>query len=976
MLKSALAALATVIVGTGAMIFAVHRADRPAGIGEGISAKTTIRASADAAEDSHASATTLPAGHRFHHFESGHVRPLAMSANGQYVFAVNTPDNRLEVLRADRNRLTLIASVAVGMEPVAVAVNGNEAWVVNQLSDSVSVVDVTQPLAPFVKETILVGDEPRDVVFAGSTRKKAFITTARRGQNSTVDPKLTTNVGRALVWVFDTAAGASAGMSRAPLTVVELFTDTPRALAVSPDKKRVYAAGFQTGNKTTTATALVFPFFLPPPPFTNSDGRPQPFGGLIVKHDGQHWRDELGRDFDYAVYADLPDHDVFVIDAEAQMPAQLSGPQGVYSGVGTVIYGMTVNPVSGALYVMNTEALNEQRFEGPGEFAGHSVRGRHNLNRISILASGQVKPRHLNKHVDYSTCCVSTPNPESTLSVALPMLGDSSRDGSKLYVPFMGSSKVAVYNTAALEADTFVPRREQQITLSGGGPTGLVLDEKRGQLYVMTRFDNAVRVVDLDTQRETGVAKLFNPEPSAIVKGRRHLYDATRSAKGDSSCASCHTFGDQDSLAWDLGNPDASDEENANPFTVSTFNILGTPPDPTFSSMKGPMTTQSLRGMANHGPMHWRGDRTGAGEAPSIQPDSGAFDERAAFRKFQAGFTDLLGVKDGLTAAEIEEFTDFILPLRYPPNPIRNLDNSLTPEQAVGRDIFFNRPTTTLADASTTACNTCHRLDATANAQYGVEIPGFFGSDGRSSFVVGQELKVPHLRNLYTKIGRFGMPPFEPVFEPVPGVIGRQGPQVRGFGYTHSGDIDSVVHFLSVNGFAQNTLLGNFNPDGLPSGEAGLPLRRSIEAFLFAFDTDLKPVVGQQITITRRNASQTMARRTMLVEQARLGHCDLVARLPLGISQFGSDRGMPARPGAANFGTSIPLSFVYAEGRFLSNSRLIGTVPESALWHWASISDHPLTLTCVPPGSGIRIGIDRDSDGILDLDESRPFSGV
>jgi hypothetical protein len=237
-------------------------------------------------------------------------------------------------------------------------------------------------------------------------------------------------------------------------------------------------------------------------------------------------------------------------------------------------------------------------------------------------------------------------------------------------------------------------------------------------------------------------------------------------------------------------------------------------------------------------------------------------------------------------------------------------------------------------------------------------------------------LKVPHLRNLYTKVGRFGMPPFEPVFEPVPGVIGRQGPQVRGFGYTHSGDIDSVVHFLSVTGFAQHTLLGNLNPDGLPSGEAGLPLRRSIEAFLFAFDTDLKPVVGQQITITRRNASQTMARRTLLIEQARLGHCDLVARLPLGISQFGSDRSMPARPSAANSGTSIPLSFVYAQGRFLSNSRLIGTVSESALWHWASVSGHPLTLTCVPPGSGIRISIDRDSDGVLDLDENRPFSGV
>ena len=26
--------------------------------------------------------------------------------------------------------------------------------------------------------------------------------------------------------------------------------------------------------------------------------------------------------------------------------------------------------------------------------------------------------------------------------------------------------------------------------------------------------------------------------------------------------------------------------------------------------MKGPMTTQTLRGLANSGPMHWRGDRS------------------------------------------------------------------------------------------------------------------------------------------------------------------------------------------------------------------------------------------------------------------------------------------------------------------------------------------------------------------------------
>ena len=62
-----------------------------------------------------------------------------------------------------------------------------------------------------------------------------------------------------------------------------------------------------------------------------------------------------------------------------------------------------------------------------------------------------------------------------------------------------------------------------------------------------------------------------------------------------------------------------------------------------FHPMKGPMTTQSLRGMANHGPMHWRGDRTGGNDAASAQPNSGSFDEVAGFMKFNPAFQDLLG---------------------------------------------------------------------------------------------------------------------------------------------------------------------------------------------------------------------------------------------------------------------------------------------------------------------------------------------
>jgi DNA-binding beta-propeller fold protein YncE len=96
--------------------------------------------------------------------------------------------------------------VPVGLEPVAVAARtDSEIWVVNHLSDSVSVVHLAPlGLAGRVVRTLLVGDEPRDIVFAGPDRKRAFITTAHRGQNVPYDPQLTTpGVGRADVWVFN-----------------------------------------------------------------------------------------------------------------------------------------------------------------------------------------------------------------------------------------------------------------------------------------------------------------------------------------------------------------------------------------------------------------------------------------------------------------------------------------------------------------------------------------------------------------------------------------------------------------------------------------------------------------------------------------------------------------------------------------------------------------------------------------------------
>ncbi len=867
-------------------------------------------------------------------FESGQVRPLALSPDGARLFAVNTPDWTLEIFDVGTAGLTHVGSVPVGMEPVAVAARTNgEVWVVNHLSDSISIVDVGST-PPRVTRTLLVGDEPRDIIFAGAGGNRAFITTAHRGQNSPIDPQLTTpGVGRADVWVFDATSLGSA-LGGTPLTIMTLFGDTPRALAASADKSTVYAAVFHSGNRTTTISegvvcnggsnagpCVVGGVTMPggmPGPDTNVQGIPHPEVGLVVKFNpmSNHWEDTLGRNWDNAVRFSLPDKDVFAINANANPPAATGT---AFAGVGTILFNMVVNPVSGVVYVTNTDARNEVRFEGPGKFGGSTVRGHLHEARITVLAGNTATARHLNKHIDYSV--VPSASSVAKKSLAIPVGMAVSSDGSTLYVTAFGSSKIGIFSTAQIENDSFVPDSNTQITVSGGGPSGIVLDETRAHLYVLTRFDNAVKIIDPTARKEIGGVSLHNPEPATVVQGRHFLYDAAfTSSNGEASCASCHIFGDFDSLAWDLGNPDDKVLNNPNPFRVGPFD------DPVFHPMKGPMTTQSLRGMAHSGPMHWRGDRTGGND-----PGGSALDENAAFLKFNVAFGGLLGRKKPLKADEMQAFTDFILQVTYPPNPIRALDNSLTFDEQAGHDFFVS----STASDSLEPCHGCHQLDPSKS---------FFGTDGKSSFEnETQELKIPHLRNLYQKVGMFGMPDVGGFINS--GNNGFQGDQVRGFGFLHDGSVDSIFRFHNASVFDRSFT----NPGGFQFGAPGDPARRQMEAFMFAFDSDLAPIVGQQVTLNNTNAATGWPRIDLLIARAAAGECDVIVKGTVAGEQRGAYR--------------------KASGVFQTDRAAQAPLTDAALRALATTPGQELTYTCVPPGSGVRAGVDRDEDGIFDSDE-------
>jgi YVTN family beta-propeller protein len=828
------------------------------------SACAAIAAGALAALAAQPLAAQAPA---FVNFESPQVHPIDVTPDGATLLAVNTADGQLEVFDLVGGLPVRRGSVPVGVDPVSVRARSNgEAWVVNQISDSVSVVDLASMR---VTRTVLVGDEPADIVFTAKP-SRAFVSLAIPSRLVSFDPDAT-----APTLTSTAIAGAS-----------------PRALAVSPDRTKVYLAIFESGNRTTvvpraSVNSPASPYVgANPPPNSGTAFDPPIAAGLptpprvahIVRRNAAgQWLDDNNRNWSSLVTWGVVDNDIAVVDAATLSTSYVTGLMSTVAGVG-------VAP-NGTILAVGIEARNEVRFEPKldGKFA--------RMLGAFVPAGGVGAPsiHDLNPHLDYSASSV-------------PELARLQSAGDPRGVAWMPNSSMAF--TAALGSNAVIAlsptgSRVAKIEV-GEGPTGVVVSPSGSFVYALNRFDASVSAISTTKLIEVGRAGFHDATPATVKAGRKFIFDThLTSGLGHVSCATCHIDGRSDRLGWDLGDPQGA---------VQAFDEVCQVAAPgaciSWHPMKGPMTTQTLQGTIGNEPFHWRGEKNDLTE-------------------FNVAFTHLQGRASEISPTEMASMTDYVASLVFPPNPNRNIDNTLRTSLAVfggtqtgfnvtgnpqsGQNLFatgqfFAGP----PGAPGLTCTACHAGPIGSNNRVDIPAPG-----GEN-----QNRKNAHLRELWRKVG----------------ASNTTLTALRGFGFEHNGAKytfqDSITEGFT---FANNA--------------AGQQQRRDIEAFCMSFNSGTHAGVGQQSTAN--GVSNDTARINQFVTIAGTGQVGLIVKGRV----KGEARG-----------------FVLQNGTFMPDRISEPGLTPAALLALAAPGSE-LTYTIVPFGSRLRLGFDRDLDGFRDRDE-------
>ena len=797
----------------------------------------------------------------FVNFESPQSHPIDITPDGTTLLAVNTADGQLELFDLIRGLPVRRGSVAVGVDPVSVRVRNNtEAWVVNQVSDSVSVVDIASMR---VTRTILIGDEPADICFT-TKPSRAFVSLAVSSKLVSFDPSLATPV----------------------LTSTTILGAQPRALATSPDGTKVYLAVFESGNKTTiiprtvvNSTAGPYAGVNPPPnsgtafdpPRTVGQANPPRVAHIARKNAANQWIDDNGRNWTNQITWGVVDNDLAIINSSTLATTYVTGLMTCVASVG-------VAP-NGTILTVGIEARNEIRFEPKldGKFA--------KMMGAFVPAGGTGTPTltDLNPHLTYATS--SIPEMQRYQSIGDPRGVAWLPDSSIAFTAALGSNCViALSPTGARIAKISV----------GEGPSGVVTSPSGAFVYALNRFEGSVSAINTTSLSETGRASFHDATPSSVKVGRKFLFDTNlTSGLGHTSCATCHIDGRSDRVAWDLGDPTG---------VVEVFDeTCQVPGCIAWHPMKGPMTTQTLQSIIGNEPFHWRGEKDDLSE-------------------FNVAFTHLQGRDTEITASEMASLSNYLNSLAFPPNPHRNLDNSLKTSlpifggvvtglggngNPVTGQTIFNTSRIFGAPPGLT-CLDCHSGVTGSNNIVDIPAPG-----GEA-----QNRKNAPLRDVWRKTG----------------ANRASTTALRGFGFDHNGEEATLQDLLSI-GFA------------FPAGTTGAQQRRDVEAFCLSFGSATHAAVGAQTTATGVN--NDTARINSFIALANANALGLIVKGNVG---------------------GVARGYLFVSGAFKSDRALDATISSAALLALAA-SNSELTYTLVPAGSQTRLGIDRDLDGFFDRDE-------
>ena len=820
-------------------------------------------------------------------FESPPVKPLAFSSDGEFpaLVVANTPDNSVVIFDTTGETLTQIGGeIPVGLDPVTVAFqpgsSGQLVWVANMISDDISIVDVglgrvvevIELGAPAVgedsREITLAGDEPVNILF-NDLGTHAFIVS----QDGTVTAVDTTSTPREVVDMIalDCHKPRAAVMRNGDLVVAALHSGNNTTVVGRPVEVPLDNGAVLEVNSLAIVRAFPFtttPFansslspwpdvsaVVPDPPDverivqTNNvplgDGTPEGgnewlgildiliedvsatelepsqnavdeleavvaniTGENLMAPSGETARDILGTIIEEATAT--VDHDLIVIDVSDPSDLKVKDQIGE---VGTSLTGMAVNPDSSSrLFVSNLEPRNLIRHEP--ELNGHFID--HEIVVVDDLSNPQ--PVATDLHEEFLPEFNEPGFTDTSASLANPVDIVFNASGSRAYVVALGPDRVGVLDgvTASVIARVDV----------GEGPRALAIDGDRDLLFVMNRTELSVSMLDVssDTPQMLETSALFNPEPDEIKNGRKFLYSTQFSDNWGSSCALCHLDGRRDHLAWDLGDPDG--ELQPGPITLLQP-LPGTPGDPLDNHpLKGPMVTQTLQGLVNHEPYHWRGDKP-------------------TFVDFNSAFAGLLGGSE-LDPADMDTYRAFIDTIAYPPNPYRHRDNTFVDERGQdGRDAYL------------ALCDSCHMLAHDGAGRF--DPPDDDGDFGLIMNTSGPQTQVVRqLRGAYQKF---------------------KSDHYNGYGVTHAGieRRDGQDHQLKP--------LFDLFPGLFPTDEE----KKDMIAFITAFPTDAAPIVGWQVLSVGSVEELDRDNILLMIDRALQdpSECDVVVQ---GVDVFGESR--------------------------------------------------------------------------------------